>query len=93
MSAGLLVAPHLRMAAAHVYLEGDPRRWRAAGPEAVAEADGRCTSWRRTTVACSTASEKGGLRVLLPQLWVDLTHTGRGADGATSPPGDGLLTG
>jgi hypothetical protein len=87
MSAGLsLVAPHLRMAAAHVYLEGDPAPLAARlGLRPVAEADGALHLLRPYDGGVFYGLlEKGGLRVTsLPQLFVDLAHCEpRGADQA-----------
>ena len=87
MSAGLsLVAPHLRMAAAHVYLEGDPAPMAGRlGLRPVAEADGTLHLLAPYDGGVFYGLlEKGGLRVTsLPQLFVDLAHyEPRGADQA-----------
>src|SRR5262245_17110991 len=87
MSAGLsLVAPHLRMAAAHVYLEGDPAPLAARlGARPVAEADGMLHLLAPYDSGVFYGLlEKGGLRVTsLPQLFVDLAHyEPRGTDQA-----------
>ena len=87
MSAGLsLVAPHLRMTAAHMYLEGDPAPLAAQlGGRPVAEADGTLHLLAPYDDGVFYGLlEKGGLRVTsLPQLYVDLAHgEPRGADQA-----------
>jgi hypothetical protein len=87
MSAGLsLVAPHLRMAAAHVYLEGEPAPVAARlGLRSVAEADGTLHLLAPYDGGVFYGLlEKGGLRVTsLPQLFADLAHyEPRGADQA-----------
>jgi hypothetical protein len=87
MSAGLsLVAPHLRMTAAHAYLEGDPAPVAARlGLRPVAEADGTLHLLAPYDVGVFYGLlEKGGLRVTsLPQLFVDLArYEPRGADQA-----------
>jgi hypothetical protein len=87
MSAGLsLVAPHLRMTAAHVYLEGDPAPLAARlGGRPVADADGTLHLLAPYDGGVFYGLlEKGGLRVAsLPQLYVDLAHyEPRGADQA-----------
>jgi Transcriptional regulator, AbiEi antitoxin, Type IV TA system len=87
MSAGLsLVAPHLRMTAAHAYLEGDPAPVAARlGMRPVAEADGTLHLLAPYDVGVFYGLlEKGGLRVTsLPQLFVDLArYEPRGADQA-----------
>jgi hypothetical protein len=81
MNAGLsLVAPHLRVAAVHVYLEGDP------GPVAASLAltpapEGEGVFHVLTPYDSGVfhgVLEKGGLKVVcLPQLYVDLLHAER----------------
>lgn len=87
LNAGLsLVAPHPRLPAVHVYLEGEPSSLAGAlGLRAVAEPDGVLHVLTPYDGGVFHGPlEKGGLRVVsLPQLYVDLAHyEHRGAEQA-----------
>lgn len=87
LNAGVsLVAPNVRVPAAHCYLEGDPAPVaQALGLRPVAEQDGSLHLLTPYDAGVFHAPlEKGGLKVVcLPQLYVDLVHyERRGAEQA-----------
>ena len=88
LTAGLsLVAPQLRLAAVHCYLQGDPAPLvKALGLRPTAEADGTLHVLTPYDPGVfSGVLEKGGLKIVsLPQLYADLMHyERRGPDQAS----------